>query len=1523
MSSVDERFLLSVVDAVEEEESKGIVWGLVDGLMTSADLADLLNPIIDDALESGRISTVVESREVTDALLERGWLVPALAKDGSRGFRSRMAEVVRLLLRLRQLFPKHEHSEGGWQTAPALVADFRFQRRARRFPRRDIDARSAAFESVSALQDPSFGKALRALQEASPQLSQARLAAFQVRATARLLGSVDSSSDASTIVCAGTGSGKTLAFYLPALTCVIRHLANDPNAAPWVKVVAVYPRNELLKDQLAEVIRRCRALPESVDGAPIRRTRVAALYGDVPQRSGPFMRWPKSWRRLGPMRVSPSIRCLNCDAELGWLESDALARKDLLRCVRECGFSIDDSELALTRASMAKCPPDILLTTTEMINRRLSDTRLSVLFGVGKKAIRVPDLVLLDEAHTYEGRHGAQVAYLMRRWQQMCLRPLRFVGLSATLRESSSFFAALTGVHPSRVMEVTPRADEMISDGAEYMIALRGDPVSRSALLSTTIQAVLLMQRSLDAPSLAPGSSSIFGKRSFVFTDDLDVTNRLYFNLLDAEGRTSSGRPKVREAPNGGLAFLRREKASLTRYHAGQDWRALEHLGHNLRDRSRVSRVSSQDRGVDADADVVVATAALEVGFDDPRVGAVVQHKAPRASAGFLQRKGRAGRVRGMRPWTAIVLSDYGRDRAAYQNYDHLFDPELPVRTLPLANRHIKRIGATYALIDYLGERVADIGEGSAWNDLAAPGASPARRSALVREIKYLLEDPAGVRRLASHLKRALAISAEEAEALLWEYPRPIMTTVLPTALRRLSSNWLSGGIAKSEFHVRDNPLPEFAPSSLFGDLSIAETLIELPAMEGISQPEAAGMPVFSALREFAPGRISRRFGVHHGRERYWCAPPAEALESQTESVLEVETLGTVVPIGTFELERDGKQVAIPVYRPTTMHPSIPGATIADSSNARLTWSTQLVPLSDPLWLDLPGETVWAGVIHRLGFYLHSQHAPLEVRRFAAGSVGEVGVAPGDRRRVATRFTHAGETVALGASYTADSLLLQLTLPSSVQGLGLDNGDLWKALRTIRYTDSARRGTAIESVQNPFQREWLARIVCCTVAFEALERGVDLRAALSAVSTGTSLLTLEATLDRVFLAQVIEVSGEEPGLSGDEKLKDELNALLRDPIVRSQLLETAKCLYEPISEDWYAWVTKTLHTTIAAAALKAIGDLCPDIDTDQLYADLDRGPTPGIASPVADLPIREVWITENSTGGIGLIESFMRRYSEDPRRFLSLLASALETGEFERIDTQMKRVLSMLAGPPGTSLAADSLRKMRNTSKPADLARLGREARGLLMREEIVPFHSFMVSLTSRLLRHGADDSLDAYLSEAVNRWDSEEERLGIEIDASVFSFWLAQTTDLSNSALDLGTSEAGDHAAWRMNAIYGLLWPRGYAVRQASLQMYNPFLDHAPVERLLAAAVLNRSKRLVYLDQEDWLEQAGEQLAGGRMVSLTTSAQNREQLALALEVLICNPIESGYLRGYARLQAIHLTGDVIRADVELVESVQ
>ena len=114
--------------------------------------------------------------------------------------------------------------------------------------------------------------------------------------------------------------------------------------------------------------------------------------------------------------------------------------------------------------------------------------------------------------------------------------------------EAASFFSQLTGVPENRVEQVSPETGEMIEEGREYLVALRGDPASGASLLSTTIQIAMLWRRVLDLASQAivgndnqnPG---IFGRKAFIFTDDLDVTNRLFFNLLDAEGLDYLGRP--------------------------------------------------------------------------------------------------------------------------------------------------------------------------------------------------------------------------------------------------------------------------------------------------------------------------------------------------------------------------------------------------------------------------------------------------------------------------------------------------------------------------------------------------------------------------------------------------------------------------------------------------------------------------------------------------------------------------------------------------------------------------------------------------------------------------------------------------------------------------------------------------------------------------------------------------------------------------------------------------------------------
>ena len=188
------------------------------------------------------------------------------------------------------------------------------------------------------------------------------------------------------------------------------------------------------------------------------------------------------------------------------------------------------------------------------------------------------------------------------------------------------------------------------------------------------------------------------------------MTNRLFDDLKDAEGWDVFNRNNPTKSS---LAKLReKDIADDNRYRDGQDWRVLQEIGHNLSELSadaklKISRTSSQDIGVDSSSSVIVATASLEVGFNDPTVGVIVQHKSPHNWANFLQRKGRAGRKRGMRPFMITTLSDFGRDRVAFSHYEQFFEPVVSAERLPISNRYILKIQATVTLFDWLSKKIS------------------------------------------------------------------------------------------------------------------------------------------------------------------------------------------------------------------------------------------------------------------------------------------------------------------------------------------------------------------------------------------------------------------------------------------------------------------------------------------------------------------------------------------------------------------------------------------------------------------------------------------------------------------------------------------------------------------------------------------------------------------------------------------------------------------------------------------------
>jgi hypothetical protein len=1535
---------------LERKEAALLAWGLVEGSFTYDDLLQHAEAFC----EKHFLWEFFSKPEVLVETLVRQRLLFSFWSEGQERYRTRMGESVRLLSRLRQLFPKHLQGNG-WQIAPTLVADYRLLLRCRMFPMADVEPqharqRLAEFACLDGLQQ----------QVAAALLPEdgLKLRRFQLRAAESIL--AGGGTEGGTIVCAGTASGKTLAFYLPAY---LRLAPDIEVTSHWTKCLAIYPRNELLKDQFSEAYVLARRIDEVLRGSGRRKLILGALFGATPREPSVFRSpfKPEDWRRTQGGFICPLLRCPrpDCGQPMKWLDEDLHQGAERLVCTSaRCDAEVQEDEVILSRRRMLETPPDILFTTTEMLNQRLSDSEYGPLLGVGTPDRHKPCLVLLDETHTYGGTTGAQVAMLLRRWRHASRNRPRFVGLSATLRNAQHFFAQLIGARDEDVDEIGPLPGELRREGMEYLLALRGDPASGTALLSTTIQTAMLLRRTLDLRH-NPCSEGRYGSKIFLFTDDLDVTNRLYFYLLNAEGQNSWGKPDPRR-PGGSLANLRHSVGPdhQARFRLGQSWDLCETIGHALTSNQLIAidRTSSQDKGVARDAEIVVATAALDVGFNDPEVGAVMQHKAPRDTAQFLQRKGRAGRRPTTRPWTVIVLSDFGRDRLAYQAYDLLFDPELPARQLPVGNRHVLRMQAAYALMDWLGSELRDEGSGSVWQDFSGPAKNKSvehRQRILAQRVKHVLEREGDREELAQYLQAALGIDAETTAVLLWEPPRALMTAVLPTILRRLESNWQCatrpGEPVRHDLHEFNSPLPDFVPRALFNELNLPEVVVCTDPQQKDDEAREEPMRIFQAMREFAPGRVSRRFGIRNEYARHWIAPlslhnvPKQNLPLHRYCEQWAEE-------GSVQVREGNEVSSLRCVRPWRLHPGAPPPQVADTSNAFLMWRTQIGCDSPGLAVPLPAPSPWDGILRELRFFTHQQRNPLEMRRFAVASRASITFDNGQQLETEIGLVDDGGTqpLAVGCRMEVDGLVLRFSMPPDLHVSDpAINPEKLRTLRTSRFRDLVQGSPALDGVVSPFARQWLAQVYLSALAYLALRRQRSLAEVARELQDFSAVPELNEVLDVIFQsiplnyreeddAEKIDDAGvADDSLPADVEAHDvqhvlrqrvhaQLLDLLAQPVVLNVLHSAAPVLWQEVDDGWTTWLSQKFQATLGAVLLQAVEQTCPDMAPGDLLLDIDPGPRPP-GSTTVPVGLHEIWLTETAIGGGGAIEKLLSVYGEDPRRFFQLVEHALEPNDFEILDRELTRFLQRIVDPASEPLrqAVADLRAAYSQSHE-DLAQAFRRLLHLLIQDGLTASHPVVVALQIRVLRPGSSHETDRLLHDLIARWRASEERLNIEIDARIFAYSCSSSTELDQALEQISIrGPESDVRRWRYNVLYSLLWPRGSAIRSRHLVTYNPFAALPVPERELVRDCLPRRTKIVPVDASDWFPQAAKALLSEGNVVLRAPVSSTQMLVQALMRMSVEPIEADFLLLYPRVARVAREEQHLDLVLELSETRQ
>jgi hypothetical protein len=377
-------------------------------------------------------------------------------------------------------------------------------------------------------------------------------------------------------------------------------------------------------------------------------------------------------------------------------------------------------------------------------------------------------------------------------------------------------------------------------------------------------------------------------------------------------------------------------------------------------------------------------------------------------------------------------------------------------------------------------------------------------------------------------------------------------------------------------------------------------------------------------------------------------------------------------------------------------------------------------------------------------------------------------------------------------------------------------------------------------------------------------------------------------------------------------LRDNVRDAAQDPEVTAVLKDAYRSAQSGPDPKWHPWLKERFAATTAAAIHTAIQNVLPEFDAE---SDLDVDIIEAEDGEV------EIWLTETTVGGGGIIETLQQTYQDDPRRFWSLAEGALEASDLEQAAVSLRRVVVGLCdGPltePGSAYRAasgntDALESWRGLL--ASTAQIG-----------VPPSHALSAAMTTRIFREGSSPKSDSAIRIALNQWDSWEEDLKFTLDQRTACGLLAGNEDVVEALREAAPANVSNSESnWAFSVLVGLLWAPAEFLRPHSLQTRMRFVSTPPqTERTLVRDALETQRQKISVTQGQWRKLAEAQLASQGLCALTAATDNEPALRDALLDLMADPVEMGWLHLHPRLTGIrrHLEG--VDALVELVEAPQ
>ncbi len=532
-----------------------------------------------------------------------------------------------------------------------------------------------------------------------------------------------------------TGGGKTEAFLIP----LIAHLYNQrehllrsgriPQAA--VRSIVIYPTRALANDQARRI---AEILYQMNQGAvEDRKISVGVLTGDTPN-SGYNLLTEKSLLQL----------CPRCFSVLTSFPEKNIQGSDKTIAIARCTCGMEIDYFRLTRQDILSQPPDILITSPDMINRMLQSPRYhSRIFSSNI------DIVVFDEIHMYSSVFGCNVAHLLRRFEEACQRKPLYVGVSATIRNAKQLACLIFDADLDAVRYLRPKGkDEQETKEERPYLDYQAQPTRYRYHYALT-PAKLSSGRDQKVTTSVLNVADVVGhllrdphfRKTLIFSNFRQDTDDIVRYLRDQEDRYYITYHRdllprllaMRDSQDAtkDIHFTKTEVdviCAVDRWYR-QAWKlgmlyqpSLE-VGWHRGGLERAERIKAVSRfattrrlsAPDEDnselpIDLMVATSTLELGIDIGDVTTVMNCGAPFTTNEYTQRVGRGGRRKDALALT-IIDTRNPLDFYFLKYFDHYAHPTLDDfedAPIIISNQEVTKSHVYARLLDWLARHLGN-----------------------------------------------------------------------------------------------------------------------------------------------------------------------------------------------------------------------------------------------------------------------------------------------------------------------------------------------------------------------------------------------------------------------------------------------------------------------------------------------------------------------------------------------------------------------------------------------------------------------------------------------------------------------------------------------------------------------------------------------------------------------------------------------------------------------------------------------